>query len=38
MNKILAAVVALTLITAATASSYAFDAKSFWSMQDAGRR
>ena len=30
MNKIIAAIVALTVITAAAAPSYAFDAKTFW--------
>ncbi len=30
MSKIIAAVIALTIVTAATAPSYAFDAKTFW--------
>ena len=33
MSKILAAVVALTLLGAAATPSYAFDAKTFWQMQ-----
>ena len=39
MSKIIAAVVALGLVTAATAPSYAFDAKTFWqNQQDNARR
>ena len=30
MSKIIAALVALTVITSATAPSYAFDVKTFW--------
>ncbi len=30
MSKIIAALVALTVVTAAAAPSYAFDAKTFW--------
>ena len=38
MSKIIAAVVALTLLGAATAPSYAFDAKTFWQTQADTRR
>ena len=38
MSKIFAAVLALGLLGAATAPSYAFDAKSFWEMQALSRR
>jgi hypothetical protein len=33
MSKILAALVALTIVTAAAAPSYAFDSKNFWQTQ-----
>lgn len=33
MSKIIAALVALTVIGAAASPSYAFDAKTFWQMQ-----
>ena len=33
MSKIIAAVVALTVLSAAAAPSYAFDAKKFWQQQ-----
>jgi hypothetical protein len=33
MSKILAALVALTIVTAAAAPSYAFDSKTFWQTQ-----
>ena len=38
MSKIIAAVLALTVITAATAPSFAFDTKTFWQTQDASKR
>lgn len=38
MNKIIAAVIALTVITAATAPSYAFDAKKFFQTQADNQR
>ena len=38
MNKIITAIVALTVITAAAAPSFAFDAKKFWEMQTSSRR
>ena len=38
MSRIMTALVALTLISAATAPSFAFDAKKFWLAQDCFRR
>ena len=37
MSKIIAALVALTVISAAAAPSYAFDAKTFW-QQNADQK
>ena len=37
MRKLLAAAVALGLLTAATAPSYAFDTKKFWEQQTGQR-
>ena len=38
MSKIIAALLSITVITAAAAPSYAFDAKTFWQTMDASRR
>ena len=38
MSKIIAAVIALTVLSAAAAPSYAFDAKKFWQQQADSRQ
>ena len=38
MSKIIAAVVALGVLTAAAAPSYAFDAQKFWQQQQQDQR
>lgn len=35
MSKIFAAVIAFTVLSAAAAPSYAFDAKTFWEVQSS---
>ena len=37
MSKIIAAVIALTVLSAAAAPSYAFDTKTFWDAQSSVR-
>ena len=38
MSKIFAAILALGVLSAATAPSYAFDTKSFWQQQSDSQR